>query len=107
MKINKQIIEQLETQTLQKMRQINNYIVSQLQKAVQYEKEHHLYQNRTGNLEKSTQVKIIKETPDLFEADIEIAMEYAPYVYDKGLMVIDLAVEMAEQNIDQYMRSLV
>lgn len=102
MQINNDI-SLLEQQAIHQMEQANLFILSQLQQAVDYERHNHRYHNRTGSLENSTQVKITQNNLQMLEANIEIAMEYAPYVYAKGLMVIDLAMEMAQQNIDSYM----
>jgi len=71
-----------------------------------YEQRTHGYQNRTGNLEASTDAIILSESND--GAVVQLTMgtrpdkygrTYAEAVFYKGLSNIDLAAEVAEQQI--------
>jgi len=71
-----------------------------LAEAAKVERATHAYNNRTGNLEASTQASEVRETGDAVEVTLVAEMPYASYVNDRGLMTIDDSAAAAATDID-------
>lgn len=67
------------------------------------ERRSHGYQNRTGDLERSTRATEPVVTDDSVQVDLVAGMEYASYVNTRGLMTIDEAAERAGNEIEFYL----
>jgi hypothetical protein len=64
--------------------------------------DEHTYQNRTGNLELSTQAVRREQSTDGTTVTLEAGMDYASYVNRRGLMTIDERASEAEQAVEFY-----
>ena len=87
----------------QELKNIDRKMRHAVEDAAAFERANHMYINRTGNLERSTIGKVTKDGAE-FEITLEMGMDYASYVADKGLSKIDVAAKMAEAEIEDYLR---
>lgn len=71
--------------------------------AAQTERREHTYQNRTGNLERSTKATEAMATDNSAQVDLIAGTEYASFVNARGYMVIDEVAERAEQEIEYFL----
>lgn len=83
-----------------KLKQTRDEIIQYADEAIQYEKQNHPYQNRTGNLEASTQYVVYSNNENLLHVNLEMNMFYASFVLDKGFSLIDQAAEDMYQKIE-------
>lgn len=103
MKIDLGPMYQLINASKAELRNIDRYMRHAADKAAAYERANHTYTNRTGNLERSTQGHVTK-SGDSFEVSLEMGMDYASYVVDRGFSKIDIAAQMMESDIEDYLR---
>jgi hypothetical protein len=103
MKIDMGALYQIIEANKQELKNIDRKMRHAVEEAAAFERANHTYINRTGNLEKSTVGRIVK-SGDEFEMTLEMGMDYASYVVDKGLSKIDVAAKMAEADIEDYLR---
>jgi len=64
------------------------------------ERRTHAYQNRTGDLEASTQASEVISAGDVDAVTLSADMPYASYVNDRGLMRIDERAEEAGEELE-------
>lgn len=72
----------------------------------QYERQHHAYQNRTGNLQRSTKGLSVRSSRTNTTVQLEAGAPYASYVRARGLMAIDDAAKRTEAAIQDYLSDL-
>jgi hypothetical protein len=71
-----------------------------VQRAAEFERDRHPYQNRTGRLEHSTMARPMPASVEgEFDIDLLMGMEYASYVDALGYSRIRDAAEMADAGI--------
>ncbi len=75
--------------------------------AARDERRGHDYQNRTGDLERSTVATEPVTNDDTVQVDLVAGMQYASYVNARGLMGIDELAQQAEQEIEYYLDGVV
>ena len=63
----------------------------------------HPYQNRTGDLERSTKAELVIDSPNYVQVDLVMGMYYAGYVVDLGYSNIDEAAAIAEDAVELVM----
>lgn len=66
----------------------------------------HRYQNRTHNLERSTDAYLTKDSPNAVEVRLEPLAEYAIYVARRGYLDMTKAGEMGEAALDRLVDKL-
>jgi len=64
------------------------------------EQRGHTYQNRTGDLERSTKATAPETSSDETRVDLVAEMPYASYVNTRGYMVIDEAADHAATEME-------
>lgn len=69
------------------------------------ERRGHTYQNRTGNLERSTQATEPVDSGDTVQVDLIAGTEYASYVNARGYMIIDETAARAANEMGYFFES--
>jgi hypothetical protein len=64
-----------------------------------YERQHHEYRNQTGNLQRSTEGKLIRRSQAEIRAELVMRAPYASYVVRKGLSEIQTAATNVEAEL--------
>lgn len=64
------------------------------------ERRGHSYQNRTGDLQRSTQATEPVTTDNIAQVDLVAGMDYASYVNRRGFMIIDETAQRAANEIE-------
>ena len=105
MKIDLSQIYQVEKATLSELKQMQQKFAKFADQAAAYERSTHRYQNRTGNLEGSTRGYATRQGNEI-EVSLEMGMDYASYIVDKGFSNIDVAEKMLETSIENYLTRL-
>lgn len=105
MKVDLSSMYKIINEKTNELKMIDRAIRRFAQNAAAYERANHLYKNRTGNLEKSTIGKVTK-SGDEIEASLQMNMDYASYVVNRGFSKIDEAAEMLENDIEDYLQRL-
>ena len=105
MKVDLTEVIQVQDASLAELKNIDRAMRRYVQKAAAYERANHYYQNRTGNLERSTQGSVTKDG-DTFEVSLVMGMDYASYVVGRGFSQIDVAEKMLETDIENYLNNL-
>jgi hypothetical protein len=76
-----------------------------VQLGAQYERSNHTYQNRTGNLERSTKGKLVRVDRRAIRAELVMGMPYASYVVRRGFSTINsTSVRVRDSIRDQIAR---
>lgn len=68
------------------------------------ERAHKTYQNRTGQLQKSTIGRMVRNSAADMRAEIAITREYASYVRDLGFMTLETTVRDTSNRIRNALR---
>jgi hypothetical protein len=66
-----------------------------------YARNNHEYINRTGDLTKSTKGIWMKQTRSQLQRNLDVGMQYASYVRNRGLMEVDHAASQIEQELQE------
>lgn len=105
MKIDLSEIYQVQEATLNELKKMQRKFARFAEQAAAYERGSHRYQNRTGNLEGSTRGYATRQGDEI-EVSLEMGMDYASYVVDRGFSNIDVAEKMLATNIENYLTTI-
>lgn len=72
-------------------------------RAAQDERRGHTYQNRTGDLERSTKATEPVTSANSVQVDLVAGMDYASYVNTRGYMMIDEVAARADEEIEFFL----
>lgn len=89
----------LEARAVQQLGSLGKRMLSVAKVGAEYEKGHKTYQDRTGNLKKSTKGVAKENRKDNVEVDLEMGMDYASFVKRRGYSEIDAAAKLTEGGI--------
>ena len=84
---------------LRTLDRIDEVMLGVIGKAAAKERRSHAYNNRTGDLEQSTEAILISSSPSLTQVDLVMGMHYAEYIHKRGLTNIDQVRQEAEDQL--------
>jgi hypothetical protein len=86
-------------QAAQKLRELPKVVEGVVKLGAAYERQHHEYRNRTGNLQRSTVGKLVRRSASEIRAELRMGMPYASYVVGMGLSQIQTAANAVEAEL--------
>jgi hypothetical protein len=89
-------VEQAEADAVDGFRGLGGRMRSAVQLGAQYERDNKTYQNRTGDLLRSTKGRLDRNSKDEIVAELEMGMGYADHVRALGFSAIDEAANRAD-----------
>jgi len=95
-----QVIETERAAVKHLEREVPQQMLRIAKQAATDERRGHSYQNRTGDLQRSTQATEVRADENAVEIDLVAGMEYASHVNRRGYMIIDETAARAAQEME-------
>lgn len=99
-------LKRAEKRAERELESVPKILLTAVTRGAQFEQRSHRYQNRTGDLELSTQGILNESTTRLSEATIEMGMPYASYVVARGFSSFPDIVAVVQQQITSELNQL-
>jgi hypothetical protein len=87
-------------QAKQRLRELPKVVEGVVKLGAAYERQHHEYRNRTGDLQRSTEGKLTRRSATEIRAELRMGMPYASYVVGHGLSEIQTAANSIEAELN-------
>lgn len=103
MKFDKEAFNKLVKELEEELPKQMEYIINL---GAMYERVNHAYQNRTGNLERSTKAVWQRKSSQELRMNLEMGAYYASFIRKMGLSSIDVAAARTREALDDYFQSI-
>lgn len=96
----------LEAYAIREIDRTYDNLIKVTEQEIRKEKRGHPYQNRTGNMERTTVATVHGATPDGGVCTMQIGVPYASYVNERGFSLIDRVAAEADRRHREYLEEV-